>query len=82
MNGTNSGERSHFIDVILFCRCRLFNSSVIVKRLQLSPRSHHRVIKVARTIADLNTMTNIQVEHIKEALSYRAFERLLARLGE
>ncbi|RZF79023.1 ATP-dependent protease [Pseudoalteromonas sp. CO325X] len=52
------------------------------ERLQLSPRSHHRVIKVARTIADLNAMANIQVEHIKEALSYRAFERLLARLGE
>ncbi|MEJ6475491.1 YifB family Mg chelatase-like AAA ATPase [Pseudoalteromonas piscicida] len=50
------------------------------EKLQLSPRSYHRVIKVARTIADLNLMTNINLYHLKEALSYRALERLLGQL--
>ncbi|MFY8273842.1 YifB family Mg chelatase-like AAA ATPase [Pseudoalteromonas sp. SSDWG2] len=50
-------------------------------KLNLSPRSHQRVIKVARTIADLAGLGEITQECIKEALSYRAFERMVARLG-
>ncbi len=51
------------------------------EKLCLSPRSHQRVIKVARTIADLSQLPNIQRESIQEALSYRAFERMVATLG-
>ena len=50
-------------------------------KLQLSPRSHQRVIKVARTIADLQKQPSIETAHIKEALSYRSFERLLGSLN-
>lgn len=39
--------------------------------LQLSPRAYHRVIKLARTIADLDASMNIQSHHILEALQYR-----------
>lgn len=41
------------------------------QRMQLSPRAYHRVIKLARTIADLEGSESIAVEHILEALQYR-----------
>lgn len=41
------------------------------RRMQLSPRSYHRTIKLARTIADLDASIDIQLPHILEALQYR-----------
>jgi len=41
------------------------------KKLNLSPRSFHRVIKVARTIADLDDTAEVAVSHLLEALQYR-----------
>ncbi len=41
------------------------------EKLNLSPRSYHRLIKVARTIADLEQSEAIEVAHLLEALQYR-----------
>lgn len=41
------------------------------KKLDLSARSYFKIIKVARTIADLEGQNDLQVSHIAEALSYR-----------
>jgi magnesium chelatase family protein len=41
------------------------------KTLKLSPRSYHRTIKLARTIADLDSSESIEEKHILEALTYR-----------
>jgi magnesium chelatase family protein len=41
------------------------------ERLALSPRAFHRVIKVARTIADLENSEDILESHVLEALQYR-----------
>jgi magnesium chelatase family protein len=40
-------------------------------RMQLSARAHHRVLKVARTIADLGAAQGVGAEHLAEALRYR-----------
>jgi magnesium chelatase family protein len=40
-------------------------------RLNLSPRSYHRLVKVSRTIADLDGTEHIEVPHVLEALQYR-----------
>lgn len=42
-----------------------------VNRFSLSARSYFRIIRVARTIADLSRSDEIRSEHIAEALSYR-----------
>ncbi|MBB3048836.1 magnesium chelatase family protein [Litorivivens lipolytica] len=40
-------------------------------RLGLSPRAQHRIIKVARTLADLEGAASISLKHLSEALTYR-----------
>ncbi|MCL5434856.1 MAG: hypothetical protein M1405_00505 [Patescibacteria group bacterium] len=42
-----------------------------VTRMNLSARSYHRIIKLARTIADLEEEKNIKPAHIAESLQYR-----------
>ncbi|MBD3359121.1 MAG: YifB family Mg chelatase-like AAA ATPase [Candidatus Buchananbacteria bacterium] len=42
-----------------------------VNQFQLSARTYHRILKLARTIADLSNQTDIQMTHLAEALQYR-----------
>jgi magnesium chelatase family protein len=45
--------------------------------LGLSMRSHERVLKLARTVADLDDSDEIRAEHVAEAILYRCFDRKL-----
>ena len=45
--------------------------AVAGERLRLSARGYHRVLRVARTIADLDASRGVGMPHVAEALRYR-----------
>lgn len=45
------------------------------KRFKLSVRAYEKILKVARTIADLDGKENIEVKHVAEAIQYRCLDK-------
>lgn len=63
-----------------YCRLRPAGQAILlraVEELALSARAYDRILKVARTIADLAGSPEIQDSHLYEAVQYRAFEASL-----
>jgi len=64
-----------------FCKLDEESHSLLknaMEKLGLSARAHSKIIKVARTIADLEGSENIKAQHIAEAIHYRSLERQIS----
>ena len=45
------------------------------ERLGLTARTYHKILRVARTIADLEQSTEVKSIHLKEAIGYRSLDK-------
>jgi magnesium chelatase family protein len=64
-----------------FCRVGEGSDALLrtaISRLGLSARAYHRVLKIARTIADLDGAAEIGTAHVSEAVQYRSLDRAAA----
>jgi magnesium chelatase family protein len=64
-------------DIELYCQLQDETEMILkqaVDTMKLSARSYYRILKLARTIADLSGSNDILTHHILEALSYRKKE--------
>jgi magnesium chelatase family protein len=67
-------------DIREFCRIDAESEELMknaITKLGLSARAYDRILKVARTIADLEADDNIRVSHISEAIQYRTLDRTM-----
>jgi magnesium chelatase family protein len=65
-------------DLRAFCRVSATADAVVksaITRLRLSARAYHRILKIARTIADLGEAAAIEPAHVSEAVQYRSLDR-------
>jgi magnesium chelatase family protein len=77
---TNSGMTSR--QIRKFCQLDSDSSAILEKamdRFGLSARAHSRILKISRTIADLEEVPDIHVSHVAEAIQYRSLDRRLHR---
>ena len=75
--GIANGQMDHQ-GVEVHCRLERGEQLLMEKaidKMQLSARAYHRILKVARTIADLDGQALIRQKHLSEALSYRQLDR-------
>ena len=68
----NSAQLKNFCAIDNVSQQVLFSA---MHRLKLSARAYDRILKVARTIADLDGKAAIKIEHLSEAIQYRTLDK-------
>lgn len=66
-------------EVKVFCNLTEAGHQLLEQALEkfgLSHRAYHRILKLSRTIADLAGSTNIEIQHLSEAIGYRKLDRM------
>ena len=61
-----------------YCQLNAAGTNLLRSSLQesgLSARAHDKILRVARTIADLDGQSDILAEHVSEAVNYRLLDR-------
>ena len=68
----------------LHCRAEAATLTMLARAMQqlaLSARGYHRVLRVARTIADLAASPAVRIEHVAEAITLRQLDRRAAHFA-
>ena len=76
--GMHSNAQLRTKDLQVFCKLNEASSVLLknaMEKLGLSARAYDRILKVARTIADLDHSENIETHHVAEAIQYRSLDR-------
>ena len=78
MKGIHYNAQMGVQQIRAFCKLNASSKNLLktaMERLNLSARAYDRILKVSRTIADLETAKDIQDHHISEAIQYRSLDR-------
>ena len=85
LNRFKAGKRKIFCnahmetkDIRKFCPINEESQNLLktaIEKFGLSARAYDKILKVARTIADLESSDNIKVQHIAEAIQYRSLDK-------
>jgi magnesium chelatase family protein len=77
-NGIHCNAQMTSKQVREFCKLNDISLSLLktaMQKLNLSARAYDKILKVSRTIADLDKSLEIKTEHISEAINYRSLNR-------
>lgn len=78
--GPRINAKLHSHEIIEFCKLDKQSQQMLTSALEkfgISARAYHRILKIARTIADLSDSPHIDSKHVAEAIQFRKYDRQL-----